>query len=119
MKTPYTNTGITAVHIGTVRIDPGQTREVDPSMMDRPPLQEAPQPANNDAMDELLAGTVQEITAAIEARNDDGTPVIADVDLAAAAEAEEEGQARKTLLEAFSQEHLARVREQLDRAEDA
>lgn len=102
MKVAYTNETQNFMHVGSVTIPPGETRDVDPSLLDgyKPePGPEEEQPV--DLIAELLKASVKNITVEL--------PGLSDEDLARAAVLEQGGQNRKSLLAALTEETLRRV----------
>ncbi|WP_025916147.1 hypothetical protein [Herminiimonas sp. CN] len=103
MKTvPYTNTGENTAHIGGVTIPAGETRDVDPSLLPGwTPEGERKEDSPPDPIAEWLKGNVKEIGSALEKLSDD--------ELHSAMYLEENGQARKSLLELMAAEKLRRA----------
>lgn len=113
-KVAFTNQADHAVHIGPVRVDAGATREVDPTHLSHQPESDAEPVPESPPVTALLDGKVPDIVAAISARNESGSPVISDDDLVVLAHAEEEGKTRSSLMDAFSNEQLARAAQKAD-----
>lgn len=102
-KVPYTNETTKFQHIGGTTIPPGETRDVDPSLLPGPKaaaakLDSAP-PA--DPIVELLKKKVADVVESLAKLSND--------DLAKAAALEQDGQNRKSLIEAMSAENLRRA----------
>lgn len=114
-KVPYTNTTDRIQHVGTVTLWPGDTREVDETLIDgRAPAKPA-EPAPADPVLQLLDQSVEHVATAIRARGEDGLPVITDAQLAALRQAEENGKTRKTMIGAIDEETVRRASERADR----
>lgn len=103
-KVPHTNETLKFLHIGAVTIPPGETRDVDPSLLPGykpvvvpPPAPEVPP----DLLAELLKASIKNILPELPGMSDD--------DLARAVTLEETGQKRKSLLEQFAAENLRRL----------
>lgn len=103
MKTEhYTNETKNFMHIGGVTIPPGETREVDATLLPGHAPDDGMAPdVPLDPLAQLMAGSVAVITAAL--------PTLSDADLAHVTELEEAGVARKSMLAALSAENLARA----------
>lgn len=100
-KVPYTNSTKKIVHVGNVTIFPGDTREVDPTLL---PGHKAKQPAEQLDVNPILAlldGSVKQIADALSG--------ISAEDLDALELAEEAGKTRKGVLEAIAEERLSRA----------
>lgn len=97
---PYHNAGRHAVHIGSKAIPPGETREVDatlvPGYRAAPVEADAPPPVTA-----LLDGSAKDIVGALAD--------LSDADLATLADVEAEGKSRKTVLEAITAIQLGRA----------
>lgn len=101
-KVSYTNETRKFQHVGGVTIPPGETRDVDPSLLpDYQPEGKAPEAPPDDPIAELLKGNVKTISAELEALLDD--------ELIHAAALEQDGQNRKSLIEAMTAENLRRA----------
>lgn len=103
MKTEhFTNETKNFMHVGGVTIPPGETREVDATLLPGHEQEEVlPNGIPLDPLAQLMAGSVATITAAL--------PTLSDADLAHVTELEEAGVARKSMLAALSAENLARA----------
>lgn len=104
-KIAYTNTGNTVAHVGGKSIPPGETREVEESMLPSfttaPTKSAKPEPEAN-PLAEILAHSVKDITALL--------PAMSDGELAALGEAEQlAAKPRTTLLGAIAEVMLARA----------
>lgn len=105
-KVPYTNETTHFVHIGGVTIPPGETRDVDATLLPgyEPPVLAPPEPeVPPDLLAELLKASIKNIVPEMPGMSAD--------DLARAVTLEEAGQKRRTLLEAFAAENLRRLTE--------
>lgn len=102
-KVWYTNETNKFLHIGSVTIPPNETREVDESLLpgQKPKAEEAKTPVPPDAIAELLKKKVADVVAALHELSDD--------DLTKAAEQEQAGQNRKSVVEAIAAEQLRRA----------
>lgn len=104
MKISYTNETRNFQHIGGVTIPPGETRDVDPSLL--PDFKQevaTPELQLVDLIADLLKNNVKNISA--ELVN------LSEQDLAHAASLEQDGQNRKSLIEAMMVENLRRATE--------
>lgn len=102
MKTVhYTNTGKNNVHIGLKRIQPGETREVDASLLDNVQTGEDPQEEQQDEISIMLDASVPEIIEAMQALSAE--------DYSRMKQAEVIGKQRKGLLDTFAEEDLRRA----------
>lgn len=103
-KVPHTNETQKFLHIGAVTIPPGETRDVDASLLPgfKPVVGLPSQPEiPPDLLAELLKASIKNIVPELPGMSDD--------DLARAATLEAAGQHRKSLLEAFAAENLRRL----------
>lgn len=100
-EVPYTNNGKHPVHIGTKRIDPGQTRMVDATLVPGYKKSSDTPAAPADPLLELLDLSVNEIKPQLTALKLD--------DLGLLEAAERVGKTRKSLLAAIEEERLARA----------
>lgn len=101
-KVPYTNNGENTVHIGSATIQSGETRDVDPSLLPGyQPEGAVVEETKLDPIAELLKGSVKNIS--VELAN------LSDADLAHAGSLEQDGQNRKSLIEAMTAENLRRA----------
>ena len=66
----YTNTGKTSVHIGNKTIRPGDTREVDETLVSGYKSPTAKQAPVEGELDLLLKGSVKDVLAGLEALSD-------------------------------------------------
>lgn len=101
-RIPYTNDKGHTVYVGPVSIRPGETRMVDPSMLNpEAPAAPAEEPQQPNPLATLLAGNVTAVQAGLEALS---------AEELAALQALEEGAAkpRKGVLEAIAAERLRR-----------
>ncbi len=109
MKKPYYNAGQTVVHIGTVAIWPGETRDVDETLLPAPADEgendQQAQPEGDELLN-LLDQSVEAIKALL--------PDLADDELRTLMDAEQNGKTRKSLMQAFEQELLTRAGEMED-----
>lgn len=101
-KVSYTNETCSFQHVGGVTVPPGETRDVDPSLLpDYVPEGAAPDALPGDPIAELLKGNVKTIIADLFELSDE--------ELAHATEMEQSGQNRKSLIEAMTAENLLRA----------
>ena len=101
-KVSYTNETTKFQHVGGVTIPPGETRDVDPSLLpDYQPEGKAPEALPIDVIAEMLKGNVKDISAELVNLSDD--------ELIHAAALEQDGQNRKSLIEAMTAENLRRA----------
>ncbi|NDP59571.1 MAG: hypothetical protein GZ090_09460 [Oxalobacteraceae bacterium] len=108
-KVSYTNETRNFQHIGGVTVPPGETRDVDPSLLpDYQPEVPEQADAQGDPIAELLENNVKTVSAELANLSDD--------DLSHAALLEQDGQNRKSLIEAMSVETLRRATEKADKA---
>ena len=108
-KKPYTNTTDKIIHIGNCTIWPGQTREVDETLLPdyRPPARQEPQDDTNAALAALLDGSVNEVRDALESFDADQLDTLESLESA--------GKDRKGVAEAIADERLRRAaRAELD-----
>jgi hypothetical protein len=106
MKVAITNTGKNTMYVGTASIPPGETRHVDPAYLPvhMRPKQPKPMAAMpGDPLDELLAGGVKSIIAAIPGLT------INDLERLGELEQKKGDGARKTLLSAIGEALLERA----------
>jgi hypothetical protein len=102
MKTHYTNETNKFQHIGGVTVPPGETREVDASALPNyQPEGAPPAPLQVDPIAELLKKKVADVAAAL--------PELSQEDLGKVAALEQDGQNRKSLMEAIGAENLRRA----------
>jgi len=101
-KVPYTNDGSSFQHVGGTTIPPGETRDVDPSLLPdwKPESDGKPQEAP-DPLLELLGGSIASVLEVLPAMTD------GELEQLAALEAANKG--RKGLLEAVAAEQLRRA----------
>lgn len=101
-KVPYTNETDKFQHVGGLTIPPGETREVDPTMLPSyKPESARKEEAQSDPIADLLKKKVADVSAAL--------PGLSDEDLATAEALEQDGQNRKSLIEAIAAENLRRA----------
>lgn len=101
-KVSYTNETRNFQHVGGVTIPPGETRDVDPSLLpDYKPEGAAPEAPPVDVIAEFLKGNVKDISAELFDLSDE--------ELIHAAALEQDGQNRKSLIEAMTAENLRRA----------
>lgn len=104
-KVPYTNDTGKYVHIGSVTIPPGETRDVDETTLpDYKPESEKKSDSPADPLADLLKKNVADVKAVL--------PSLSEEDLARIADLEQAGQARKSLVEAIGAETLRRAEQQ-------
>lgn len=106
MKVAITNTGKNTLYVGTASIPPGETRHVDPAYLPvhmRPKLPKPAAPLPADPLNELLAGGVKNIIAAIPGLS------INDLERLGELEQKKGDGARKTLLSAIGEALLERA----------
>lgn len=111
-KVSYTNETRNFQHVGGVTVPPGETRDVDPSLL--PDYQSegaAPEAPPRDPLAEMMTGSVKVISAELVHLSDE--------DLARALQLEQEGLSRKSMLEAITVENLRRVAEKPSQPEAA
>ncbi|MDH5633616.1 MAG: hypothetical protein OEZ10_11550 [Gammaproteobacteria bacterium] len=117
-KVSFTNKTDKPISVGPVTVFPGKTREVEQNHLHGQPGYQAPEKPAEDAAPspvlELLDGNIKDIAAAIQARDENGKPVISDDDLAALKSAEQDGNTRKGVMEAIAAEELLRATEEAD-----
>jgi predicted RecB family endonuclease len=105
---PYTNDGHNTIHIGTVSILPGETRQVNVDFLPDAALLQALEIVVEDKRPEslipLLDGNVGNFVAALESLSDE--------DLEALEALETMDKARKTALEGIAAERLKRAADQ-------
>lgn len=98
----HTNDTRNFMHVGAVTIPPGETRDVDASLLPGyKPEGGAPDAAPVDPLAKLLAGAVKNVVGEL--------PNLSVEDLARALELEQDGQARKSMIEAITVETLRRA----------
>ncbi|WP_025918210.1 hypothetical protein [Herminiimonas sp. CN] len=101
-KVSYTNETTRFQHVGGVTIPPGETRDVDPSLLpDYQPEGVAVEEEEIDQVAELLKVNVKLVTEQL--------PHMSDDQLAHAVLLEQAGQNRKSLIEAMTAENLRRA----------
>lgn len=101
-KVSYTNETSNFKHVGGVTIPPGETRDVDPSLLPGfEPEGKAPEAPPVDPIADLLKNNVKDISAELVHLSDE--------DLAHATSLEQDGQKRKSLIEAMTAENLRRA----------
>jgi hypothetical protein len=103
-KVPFTNNGETTVHIDGKRIEPRQTRDVDPSKIPeklRKTEADLPEAKPVDDITRILDNTIPEIEQLL--------PGLSDEELAAIKAAEEAGKTRAGLMKAIGEEELMRA----------
>jgi len=111
-KIPHTNTTENIQHIGNTTLWPGDTREVEESLIPgKAPDQEAA-PDPTDPIAELLAENKGVIERQIQARDETGRPII-DMEALLTLEAAENAteKPRKGVLSAIAEEKLRRAQE--------
>jgi len=97
---PWTNTGETPVHIGGKLIGPGETRDVEETLIpDYAPA--AREPDLSDPVLEILDHKVAEIAGIL--------PQLSDEELRQVEQAEQDGKTRKGVMEAIAEEWLRRA----------
>lgn len=104
MRIPVTNNTDTMLHIGGKVIRPGETRDVDESLVPdelKPVAAQAATDAPEDPVLALLDGSVKEIAEALAG--------LSDADIDALEAAEEAGKTRKGVLAAIAEQRLARA----------
>jgi hypothetical protein len=109
MKVPHTNETQNFQHVGGVTIPPGETRDVDASLLpghvaDAPALDAEPL----DHIAELLKGSVKAVTGEFGSMFDEELEHMAKLETA--------GQNRKSMIEAIVAEQLTRATKQADKA---
>ncbi|TCS35791.1 hypothetical protein EDC30_10990 [Paucimonas lemoignei] len=102
---PYTNETKNFQHIGAVTVPPGETRDVDPTLLAgyQPDAELQSETVQLDPVAELLKESVSAVTAKLAELSDD--------DLAKISTLETEGKNRKSLVEAIAAETLRRAAE--------
>lgn len=109
MKIPHTNDTPNFQHVGGVTIPPGETRDVDPSLLPNwVPLDTGTPVEQEDHIAELLKGSVKAVIAEFESMFDE--------ELEHMAMLEADGQNRKSMVEAIVAEQLRRATVQADKA---
>ncbi|TKA91823.1 hypothetical protein FAZ79_00520 [Guyparkeria sp. SB14A] len=108
---PYHNDGKSTVHVGTKSIPPGETREVDETLLNRPR-----KPVDFNDLDAdlteatglgaLLEKSVKDITAELDSLNDE--------QLAELEQLEKDGKKRSSLVSAIQQTMMTRAANQLN-----
>jgi hypothetical protein len=120
---PIKNSGKNAMHVGLLLLMPGETRIVDESLVPphlRPnPPKPRPSEAREDPLLELLEESIPVVKEQVVARNDDGTPVISDLDFDRLVMAERAGKTRSGLMQVFAAQHMRRAAERAERGEGA
>ncbi|MBA1147432.1 hypothetical protein H0Z60_10225 [Ectothiorhodospiraceae bacterium WFHF3C12] len=102
MKVPYSNDKPHPVHVGGKLIMPGDTREVDESLIPRTAPAEPVEPVDpGDPLLALLDGSVKEVTDALPGLDDDQVRQLR--------AAEESGKTRSTLIAAIDETLLERA----------
>jgi hypothetical protein len=106
---PFTNIGETTAHIDGKRIEPGQTRDVDPSMIpERLRKAVTADEAEDEPVDDItriLDNNIPEIESLL--------PDLSDDDLAKVKAAEMAGKTRSGLMKAIGEEELRRANEKV------
>lgn len=113
----FTNDTDKTIPIGSKSVRPGETREVDPSMIPEKWKKKAHglEAKKEDSKPELnpilliLDGTVADVLQAISEKKDDGSYKYLTDDLAALEQAEQAGNTRKGVIEGLSEERLSRA----------
>lgn len=109
MKVPHTNETPNFQHVGGVTIPPGETRDVDASLLPgHVPETAEPNAEPQDHIAELLKGSVKAVIAEFESMFDEELEHMAKLEAA--------GQNRKSMVEAIVAEQLRRATEQADKA---
>lgn len=114
----FTNDTKKTIHIGPKSVRPGETREVDPSMIPAKlkskahglveKNDQASEPELNPVL-LILDGTVADVLKAIAEKNNDGSYKYSTDDLSALEQAEQAGNTRKGVIEGLTEERLARA----------
>ena len=108
MLKPYTNNTGKTQTIGTRRLEPGQTRMVEDTMIPGYRAAQPPKAPPVDDIAELIQGSIKDFTASIEALNDD--------ELQRARKLENSGKKRKGVLTAIDEALLDRAASEADDA---
>jgi hypothetical protein len=101
-KVSHTNETQKFMHVGSVTIPPGETRDVDPSLLDGYVAPSAEKPAEQiNPLVELLAGNAKSVVSQLQDLSDE--------DLIKVDAMEQDGNKRKTVVEAIAAETLRRA----------
>lgn len=107
-KVAFTNTKKHAVHVGPVTIMSGGTREVEETHLDDYKAETPEKTVEASEVLDQLDQSIPNFTAAIQARDEDGAPVITDAELDELEQAENNGKTRSGVLSAITDERLIR-----------
>lgn len=118
-EVPFHNNAPHAKHFGSMTIPAGETRMVPAHLIPDIAHQAEPEQAPEEVTTlDILDGTIDEVIAALKARNDNGTPVVSDSDIEELQVAEENGKNRKGVISAIAEEMLERATDPGDSGDD-